>query len=185
MTLDVVGPAPQLATDGSTHLPGPVGFLVHRREQAAAGRRRRHDPSAGEDARTVGQAEADRLAQDHSFVIEGAHVADRGQAGAQPRSARLGQDEPAQLVRARLLTVEWRWRSEARTPFRVAQGVDVGIDETGEDGAALDIKGPVRRVVAGRVVGGVDAAIPDVDGDRAVGRPAGAIDQKGVPQCER
>jgi hypothetical protein len=182
--LDVVRAATELAADGLAHGPRPVGLLIHRREQAAPRRGGRDDPSAAEDARPLGQAQADGFAQDERFVIEGPHIPDGGEPGSQPGSAGIGQDEPAQLVGPRFLAMQRRRRAETGTSLRVADDMDVGIDESRHDGSAAHVERAARDHATRSEVDRVDDAVPDLDRDALPGRPAPPIHEACVPYRE-
>ena len=100
--LDVVGTSTDLLAHRLAHLPGSVGLAVHRSEDHAAGRRRRHDPPAGQDARARNDAQVDGKLQRARFVIVATDVADRRESGLDDPFARRGEDvvpEP-----------RWSWR---------------------------------------------------------------------------
>ena len=97
--LDVVRSASQLLAHSFSHLIGSVGLPVHAAENVTSGRGGGDDPAAMQDAWTRGQAGVDSLAQMGLLVVVAAHVAHRGDAGAEQVARRFCQREVAQLPR--------------------------------------------------------------------------------------
>ena len=104
--LEVAGAVADLLADGLAHLPRPVGLAVHRPEDPGARRGRGQDPAARQDPRALDQSELDGAAQDDRLAVVAADVADRRDPGPENRPGRVGEDELAQLARARVVAME-------------------------------------------------------------------------------
>ena len=149
-----------------------------------ARRGRAQDPAARQDPRTLDQAELDGATQDDRLAVVAADVADGRDPGPEHRPGRVGQDEPAQLARARVVAVE-RWRrAEPGTSFRVARDWAWASIRPG-----ISVRPPRSRASAGgapvAVPTAADAAVGDGDARSLDRCAAAAIDETGVPERPR
>ena len=158
--LDEVGAVAHLLAHGLADLVGAVGLAVHAGEEAAAGRGRRDDPAAGQDARAVERPVAHRLARLDEQVVVAADVAERRDAHAQ----QLAED--------------------LRDHVRRRPGPDLlGARLVG---GLAEVAGAGRRVLVGVDQARHQRAPLDVDHARALGRRlAGARDRRDARRPRR
>ena len=180
--LDVVGAVADLLADGPAHLPRPVGLAVHRAEDPGAGRGRTQDPAARQDPRPLDEAELDGATQDDRLAVIAADVTDGRDPRPEHRPGRVGEDEPAQLARARIVAVE-RWRrAEPGASFRVARDVGVRVDQARHQGPTAEIEGIGWRCAGRRFDAPLMRPSAIVMLAPSSGAPAAAIDEPRVPE---
>ena len=174
--LDQVGALLDLLAHGLAHLVGPVGLAVHRREEAAAGRGRRHDLAAQQQARAGAQLRADRAPQGEQLAAVAAEVARSRDAALEhrPRGGRLRVGPHVRLV-GELAARRGRQREAAE--------VDVGVDQARHDRAPAGVDDAVAVGRDGAVGDLGDDPVADQHGRALARRAAGSVDE--APAHER